>query len=889
MDAERFARLKALFDQAVELPEAERAGFLESETAGDAELKDAVLAMLNEDSAGTPVFDSGLSEIAAELLGNPIEWANLEEIGAYRLKEFIGQGGMGVVWLAERMDAGNLVAIKFLLHAGLSPARLDRFILEIKTLAKLEHPFIARFLDAGVRSDGTRWFAMEYVKGLRLDEYCEAHGLSIDARLRLLRKVCEAVQYAHGQAVIHRDLKPWNIMVAEDGTPRLLDFGIAKEMQPAGDADEQTTPALRLVSLDYAAPEWMLKGDVGVYTDVYSLGVMLYQLLTGRLPFDRTKIPAGEFASYIAGHDPEKPSAVAARRARGGKGPGERIDKSEWRELDTLCLKAMHRDITQRYKTIEAVIRDIDHYLNQEPLEARPVTVSYRLSKFVKRNRTAVLATAAAVLLIVAMTAFFTIRLAKARNAAVAEARRTQRIQQFMLNVLGGSDQKAAPAKDLKVITLLDHGVQEADSLSADPETQAELYESLGNMYDMLGDFPKAEKLLMLALDRIRKVPDASDAKTSEILVQIGIVKDDESDFDTAEKYVQQGIALVSRRLPASDPSVLSAKSALGRVVAESGDFKRAIGILEPLVQMQPNGTETDYSLSENLTSLAVCEYSIGNNELSNALVRRSLDLDRRLFGATHPQVANDLIDAGENEAEVSHDKQAEAYYRQAIDIQKAWYGDNNPDLGQYEALLGRLLEDEGKLEEGEGALRSALQVEEHIYGHDDGHLAPALDSLGRIERDRGNLTGAEADFQRALDVGMPAFGPDNYNTGVFEADLGETYRLQKQYPRAEAMLSKAVKTLLATVPPGAWTTGEAEASWGRSLLALKRYAEAEKQLTAAYAIYGAQDHTPLPLMQKMRQDLAATYQGLKQPEKVRKFEAEMASAQAARPVPASK
>jgi len=217
MDAERYAQIKALFNQAVELPEPERLGFVEQASGDDQALRDDVLEMLREDTAGNSFFDRGLPEIAYQLLESPAILMDMEEVGPYRLLEPLGQGGMGDVWLAERVDAGNRVAMKFLLHAGLSAARLERFTSEIKTQAKLEHPFIARFHDAGVLDERTPWLVMEYVEGEHLDVYCLKHALPIEKRLRLFRSVCEAVQYAHRQLIIHRDLKPSNIMVAEDG------------------------------------------------------------------------------------------------------------------------------------------------------------------------------------------------------------------------------------------------------------------------------------------------------------------------------------------------------------------------------------------------------------------------------------------------------------------------------------------------------------------------------------------------------------------------------------------------------------------------------------------------------------------------------------------------
>ena len=873
MDAELYARATNLFHQAVELPAPERSAFVEANCCGDASLKESVLDMLAMDSEGDPFFERDLGEIASQVLEIDADLAPSSEFGPYRLVEILGQGGMGVVWLAERADAGKQVAIKFLLHAGLSPLRSERFRREIRTLARLEHPFIARFYDAGVLDDRTPWLVMEFVKGERIDEYCGKRQLSILDRLRLFRSVCEAVRYAHAQAILHRDLKPSNILVAEDGTPRLLDFGIAKEVDSVGDPDDSTSPSLRFLSWDYAAPEWVLDGNQGLYTDVYSLGVILYQLITGRLPFDRSKIPQGEFAAYIAANDPEKPSLAIQKDAKPAHSKSA-IRKSDRSDLDLLCLRAMHRDAAQRYASVEALIRDLDHYLRNEPLEARPDSIRYRISKFLNRNRRPALAAAAVLAILAGLIVFYTVRLAKARNAELAEAARTIRTQQFMLNMLGASDQKAAPSTDLRVITLLDHAVQEADTLSADPAAQSDLYENLGKMYDSLGQYPKAEKLLTLALDTRKRAQD--DVKMAGILVQLGIVKADEGIFDDAEESERNAYGLLSRHLPDDEPRVLAARSALGTVVAEYGDFRRAIPLLEPLVQRQPDGTASDYSLSESLSSLAICDYSIGKLDLADNLNRRALDLDRRLFGATHPQVADDLMTAGMTKAAVSQDAEAESDYRQAIAIEKAWYGPGHPTLADYELLLGAVLVDEGKNDEAESLLRQTVETYLRVYGPEEGHLAKPLQMLGRIETREGKFAQAEADLTRAVTLALPVYGKDGYEYAMMSAELGELYRRERHYDRANAILSQAVQSLKINRSPGPINMASAQLSWGRTLLALKRFHEAEQQLTAAYLVFKSDKQTPAADLQKIREDMIALYTALKEPDKVKTMQTEM-------------
>ncbi len=499
MDSARWQRIQALFHEAADLPPAEQQAFLKTACGHDDGLLADVLALLQEDARGASLLDRGVAHVAHQMLdeAGPARPA-LKEIGPYRIKRVLGEGGMGIVYLAERHDLGSLVAIKILRDAWLSPARRERFASEQRTLAQLNHPSIARLYDADTLADGTPCFVMEYVEGAPLTEYCRQHESSISQRLQLFRAVCEAVQYAHRHAVIHRDLKPSNILVKGDGSIRLLDFGIAKQLDSLDMPMDQTRTGLRLMTPAYAAPEQVRGERVGIHTDVYSLGVILYELLAGQLPFDLSQRTPGEAERMIVEQEPAKPSE-AARRVAALPGKGARVpaaSQSSWTDLDVLCLTAMHKDAQRRYVSVEALIRDIDHYLKGEPLEARADSLSYRLGKFASRHRRAVSAAAVVFTAVIGLVVFFTVRLTIARNAAVAEAARTQRIQRFMMNLFEGGDKEAGPADNLRVVTLVDRGVQEAKALDGEPRVQAELYQTLGGIYQKLGKFDRADSLL---------------------------------------------------------------------------------------------------------------------------------------------------------------------------------------------------------------------------------------------------------------------------------------------------------------------------------------------------------------------------------------------------------
>jgi len=869
MESTRWEKVQDLFHQAAALPEAEREAFLRSACLDGDDLVAEVVAMLHADSGGPSILDYGLPGIADRVIGDWDEMAPVREIGPYKLVRILGEGGMGVVWLAQREDTGTLVAIKFLPHAGLSPARRERFAREIKTLAKLRHPYIARLYDAGTLIDGSPWFVMEYVEGERLTDYVRDHEHTVDQVLQLFRKVCEAVQYAHSQEIIHRDLKPSNILVEKDGTPRLLDFGIARELQGLDDPSEQTRPGLRFLSPDYAAPEWVRKGNVGFYTDVYSLGVILFELLTGRLPFDRPKRSTEDHHSLVD-QVPNKPSSVAGAHS---------LSKAAWGDLDVVCLKALRSDPAERYQSVEALLRDLNHYLRSEPLEARPDSFGYRLGKFVRRNRRPVLAASLTLAAIVGMAVFFTVRLAKARNTALAQTARAQRIQKFMTDLFQGDDSEAGPSEDLRVITLLDRGVQKAQALNGEPEVQADLYRTLGGIYDQLGKYDKAETLFASALKQDRSLSQ-NDVAVSDDLLNLGLLYCDQSNYKQAESLVRQGLAIIDRHQPLEAAKQADATSALGRVLVESGQQKDAVPVLNHAILLQTRHDPTSAQLSDTLGLLAMAELYLGHEDNAEALNRRALEIDRKIYGENHPNVAADLINLGQLEDQSGRYAQAEQDDRQAVAITKAWRGPDNPDSARQSAILAQVLIHEGRDAQAETLLKYAFETEKHFFKPTDPPVIFALNSLGNVEVNRGDFAAAEDDFRQVISLYRAAYGAGDYRVGVGMSNLGDLYLRTRQYPDAERLLRQAIDLWKKVLPAGNIRIGEGQVRLGRALLGQHRYEEALTQSLAGYEILQKQTTPQASALKSVRQDLAAIYTALHQPEKAKTYQAELAAIQ---------
>lgn len=838
MDAARWERIQDIFHAATERPAAGRRAFVEAQAAGDAALAAEVLGMLEEDERAASLLDRELGSVADRVLhegGEPS--LPPQAFGPYRAVRFLGEGGMGVVFLAERADLGSRAAIKILRDAWISPARRERFAAEQRMLAQMNHPSIARLFDAGTLPDGTPWIAMEHVEGVPLTEHCERRNAPLRERLSIFRAVCEAVRYAHRSAILHRDLKPSNLLVREDGTIKLLDFGIAKSLDQAEDAPDRTRTAWRLATPAYGAPEQWNGGPLGLYTDVWALGVILYELLAGRLPFD---------APADGTREASPPSA--AGRTRG-------LGRASWAELDVLCLTAMHPDPARRYPTVDALLRDVDHYLAGEPLEARPAGAAYRLRKFAGRHRVPLAATAAVLATVVSLVAYYGVRLAAARDAAVAEAERRERIQTFMFALFGG-DEDAAPSDSLRVVELLDRGLEEARLLEDEPLVRAELDRTLGTLYAQLGHLDRGDSLLAAALERRRAALGAGHLEVGRTLVELGSVRLAKAEMEDAERLVREGLEIVRHAAGRGSPAVPEALATLGQVLAVGGRYDEAAATLqEALAHMERDGA-TDAELAGGLHELANVEFYAGNYAASDSLNRTVLAVTRRIHGDRHPSVADDLINLGATQHQLGRYAAAESTYRAALDITRSWYGDEHPKTATNRTMLARTLVAQDRLDEAEAELSRSLATLEAVHGGNHPSVASALNERGLVAWRRGALDAAAADFGRMVDIYRAAYGPEHDFVGVGLSNLASVALARGDFAQAEARLREALELFTRSLGPAHVNVAIARIKHGRALLRLGRLDEAEAECRGGYELLAAQAEPGVSWLGAAREDL---------------------------------
>ena len=867
MDEVRWQEIQEIFARAADLPQASQRAVVEEMCGGDDDLMHDVLEMLAEDARANPLLDASLSETALAALDfGPLRSLIQQQIGPYRLLELLGEGGMGVVYLAERTDIGGKVAIKLLRDAWLSPMRRQRFRIEQLTLAQLNHSSIARIYDSNTLEDGTPWFVMEYAVGLPLTDHWSRHGGSVRACLQLMLRVCEAVQYAHSHAIIHRDLKPSNILVSDAGDVKLLDFGIAKQLN--AEEQDRTVTGLRMMTLAYAAPEQLAGGAVGVYSDVYALGVLLYELVTGGLP-RRDQSVAGEI---------EKASAVVRRERLAVRG---QLSKAEWAELDTLLLKALEVDPERRYRTVDALMRDLNALLEGRPLEARPHTWSYTIGKFARRNRKLLVSVAAMLLLIIGTIVFYTVRLERARNAALQEAARTLRMQQFTESLFDGGDRSAGPAQDLKAVQLLDRGRQQAASLSGDPEMQADMQDTLGGIYQKLGKLELAEPLLVAALEERRRFLGGENRQVADSLVALGLLRKDQGKLDEAEALARQGLAMEQRLRPVSNADVAEAMVALGEVLEVRAKYEEARQVLEAALKLQPQGannslaTTATSETTENLTELANVYFYQGQYDLSEKLNNQALAIDRRLLGDQNPAVAQELNNLGAIAMNRGDYSASEGFYGRALAITESWYGTDHPETAANLTALAQPLTFDNREAEAQGLLERALTIQKRVNGPVNATVATTQNQLGILAFKRKEFDAAWVYFAEAMETWKQLFGEQYPSVAVAYSNLGSVCLEEKNLACAEKNYREAVSRLDAT-SANSLNDAVAHSKLGRALLREGRFADAEPEALIGYRYLVKHVTSTDRFLGLARKDLASIYDSLHRVDEAARYRSEL-------------
>jgi serine/threonine protein kinase len=846
MDSARWTQIQSLFHGAADLPKSEQRDFLALKCGSDDILLADVLALLEEDARSSSLLDRDVAHVAHEVLNDKSpQPASFQEFGHYKIKHVLGEGGMGVVYLAERNDLGSHVAIKLLRDAWLSPARRERFAIEQRTLAQLNHPCIARLYDAGILADGTPWFVMEYVEGLPLTEYCRQRHCSIDQRLRLFHAVCEAVLYAHQNAVIHRDLKPSNILVKSDGSVRLLDFGIAKQIDGADASADQTRTALRLMTPAYASPEQIRGERVGIQTDVYSLGVILYELLAERLPFDLSGRSPAEAETLIAETLPQKLSTLVRGKSK------LQTSNTDWAELDVICMTAMHKDPQRRYRSVEALIRDVDHYLNGEPLEARPDTFGYHMGMFVKRNRRSVTVTALAFVAVVALVIFFVLRLTRERDIANRQTAIADSINQFLSNDLLGRSNPLQSGKASE--TLVDAVVQASANIDRqfqrEPQVAARLHQTIARSLDSRTDYPVARTEYDRAATLFNQIdgPFSQDA----IIVQLQRASMEARTYEAgslpvAKKILANQESLLPKIARHRDELNVWLHSARGMVALIGNDAKSAVQNFQAAQDAAQKLPSFDPRARLDLKQRLVFAYiRAGEPAKAEQLARELIAESSNVTGADSPNVLRVRLNL--TQSLMNQSKFVEAV-QEANKIYPAFVMMLGEDHELTMQLLATRAQSEGSLGDWDGTIRDDLTIY-RIASQKQGPLSffpiATLSDASMAQCRAGRLDEGVANARKALENSQKAFGERAGLTDGVRFGLADCLIGAGKLDEAAMLLQK--------VDAKAVTQLSGDPNWGANLdLALGElafrggdYATAQKYAQAATPVFTRPDAEP--------------------------------------------
>lgn len=820
-------RVEALFEEALELEESERGAFLARQCAGDALLAHEVGRLLAAHARAGGILDA--PQGPGRWMRSRVERREEDDAtspagaryGPYRVVHALGRGGMGTVYLAVREDAFmRRVALKVVHGVAEAESTRRRFESERRIMASLDHPNIARLLDGGVTDHGVPYLAMEYVEGLPLTQYCDREKLGVTERLELFRKVCDAVHHAHQSLIIHRDLKPSNILVTMDGEPKLLDFGIAKLQQSAlaNLTQPVTHPDLRALTPEWASPEQMRGEPLTTASDVFALGVLLYELLTGRHPF---RAPEGqspaELIAAVCERDPVLPSeTVGSKDGSGRRGARLRGD------LDSIVVTALRKEPGRRYASAEQLSSDIGRYLAREPVLARGDGRMYRLRKLVRRRRGETLA-AVAVLASLLLGLFAASREARIagqeRDRAARALERAEASSTFLLGLFEFQDPRGTLTDSLTARTMLERGLEDVAALDGYPALRGRLMAVLGRAYWNLGHYDRAAELLGSAVSDLGRGSDLDElldlAGTSTELADVLMMT---GDYHEALQASLRAHDLRVRLLGPDHPEIATSFIQLGKIHVYFGDLPAADSVTRVALALRNEVLDADDpAIPEAMEALSIISRRRGLPDEAEELLRGASSRRRRVEGPESAGYARSLVRLARllSDDRAAHEE-AEALFRRALMILDTDDPDRATTLSDLAGTLARM----GRTTEAAELYETAIAHRRSMFGGDHASVADLLSARGRLLLGTGDVDAAEAAHAESLRIWSERLGPEHPATAYALSGLARVALARGDATRAEVLARQALTIRRAALAPGHPLIAHSEVLVGEVLMA---------------------------------------------------------------------
>ena len=842
MSSESWNKLERHFAASQPLTPAERDAYVEAVRAEDPALAAQLDALLEADASETFIVGA-ISDEVSTLLDDVVDPHLGARFGAYIVTGVLGRGGMGNVYLGERADEEfeQRVAIKLLGQALVGPQAVGRFLRERQILANLSHPNISQLLDGGATEEGLPYLVMELVEGQPIDTYCDDNRLSIDARLGLFRQVCDAVDHAHRNLIVHRDIKPTNILVTREGVPKLLDFGIAKLLDDstAESGPALTRQAMRIMTPEYASPEQVRGEPITVTTDVYALGVLLYELLSGRHPTPLGGLNGLELERAICETEPTKPSASTRHERDGEEIPltpdalaaqrsatPQQLRTTLAGDLDNIVLKAMRKEPGRRYASAQKFADDIERYLASLPVLAHPASWRYRAGKFVRRNRLAVFGSAAMALILAAVISFYTMRVTSERDRAQLEAAKAEQVSRFLLELFETADPSASLGEAVTARSLLDQGRFRVRDLDSQPAVQAAMKDVMGAAYRGLGLYDQSRPLLDDAYTTRRRLYGPSDPETlrslnargmlqidmgeyeealalyeaglatarrefgeqhtttAVMLRQVGVSMQQLARYEEAESYYRQALAVQSALVPGPDELKAGILEDLGRLLDDAGRSDEAIPMLrEAIAMFQTVKGENHPAYLIAADNLGWALLSVGDFDGAESVFRDVLAERRRMFGEAHPETYGATAALGTVAFDRGDFAAAEPLYRESLEGFRNVLGEGHPEVAIGANNLATTLESLARHDEAGRYYRMALRMNQSARGPLHPETATSLSNFGVFLMRNGQYDEAGEHILGALDARRETLGEQHPHTaaslGIYALYLQETGDLE--------------------------------------------------------------------------------------------------------------
>lgn len=830
MEHKEWKQISEIVDQVLSLPDEERRNAIKEFCKNEPELEREVVSLLEAIDESGQFMDDKIHDKNALLQDfhnqlddeDPEAETDLfigEKIGRWTLTDLLGRGGMGSVYKAKRSDDTGVQqagALKILHKSLASPHHLERFKIEQQILASLQHPHIAGFIDSGVTPDGVPYMVMEFVEGETLVEYCNKRAFSIRQRLELFKTICRPLQYAHKNLIVHRDLKPENILIDKEDNVKILDFGIAKLLDPNlyELSSVETQPWMRMLSVNYAAPEQIAGKPVTTSTDLYSLGVLLYKLLTDLHPFDFSGKSYQEVEKIILQSDPLLPSQRLSDFSNQNKKTDIAKDRSTRipdliqilkGDLDAIIRKAMHKDAERRYASAEMLEADIERYLGGLPVLARPDSIDYRVRKFVRRHRAGVVSSVTVGLVFVTLVTLYTVQITTERNRAEEAARQAQleatkarRVTSFLSSLFQAGDPYDSGRTDgiPTVDELLENGLANIRAeLEEEPEIYSEILAEIGQSFLGLRRFSRAKEILNESLEISIQIHGENHPFTASVMALLGRAEGRLGNRDRAIKLLNKALSIRREQMPVRTESIASNYADLGYFYAYAADYEKASkNYKEALILYSEMGLENGSDAIYTLSNLANVQKQQSLYDESEANMLSALEKLKSLYGEEHVSIANIYVSLADLYRQNSDFQMAENYLQKGIELRKKLAGNEHPDIITDLNAFGLLLKDQGKYAQAEEQFNEAIQLFNESGQTDRLTYSVYLNNLAVVKMALEQYESATDLYDEVLAIRRSKLQEDSPSITIILYNLGQLMYLQNNLERAQTLFEEVVK-----------------------------------------------------------------------------------------------